>query len=157
MILDFYFGHKMKGNFSIFQAGVMSNLVVRETALKVFLLAVVMILGIALTYLLEFILGYSSGGELILLLMLVGFWSLTRIFRGSSETDLPRPLWRMTERPALGYGLFVFFLVNGLSNLLLAIMVLNPLQILAYTAMTALGGFFFRSSIKLHRTDKRNS
>lgn len=129
----------------------MSRVVVRELVVKVSSIALVLLAGMMLTYFLDLRWGLQAAGECILLLMLVGFWSLTRIFRGPAESDASRPLWRLTERPLWGYILGVFFVTVGASNFLIGFALMNIFQMLAYAVMVLLGVLFFFSSIKLNR------
>lgn len=53
----------------------------------------------------------SSG--IILLVVFV----LTRLFRGENESDAPRPWWRTTARPTVGYVLAAWFLLQGIGGM----------------------------------------
>jgi hypothetical protein len=47
-------------------------------------------------------------------IMILTFYGSTRVFRGSDETDAPRPAWRMSARPRASFWMFLWMSVMAL-------------------------------------------
>src|SRR3954447_7985938 len=56
--------------------------------------------------------GVAASSGIVLILV----FTLARIFRDESESDAPRSWWRMTARPAAGYVLAGWFLVQAIGS-----------------------------------------
>ena len=87
---------------------------VRNGATKAILIvagyALAVVVGIVVELSTETGWGVAASSGIVLILVL----TLARIFRGEDESDTPRSWWRMTARPAAGYVLAGWFLVQAI-------------------------------------------
>lgn len=127
------------------------KIIVHEIYGKTLLVFGVLLLGIFLT---AVALGMQKPlaiylSNLVFAAMLLTFYGLTRIFRGITEQNKPRPWWRMTEKPALSFVFGIFFTVIGATNMFIGYLSWMPAQILAYAVALALGIVFLMSGVRL--------
>jgi len=90
---------------------------VQKTAVVVVLLAINAVLALALNAL-----RWEPGSIALSILQLIGWYLVSRVFRGPGEpVAAARPWWRMTARPLLSGVLGAGYVVVALVNLVLSV------------------------------------
>jgi hypothetical protein len=76
-------------------------------------------------------------------------WVSARWFRGDDEPDDPRRWWRMTARPAAGYALSGWFVLQAIGTTTSAVLDAAPATWLSGVVAIGIAGAYLNSSVRL--------